>query len=56
MFNLFDCYDIVKKGDIVFDHANKILGTCCYKEKDGKDFICLEQGPYIIWIKGLYET
>ena len=52
MLDVFECHDIVKKGDIIFDHANKILGNCCYKEKDGKNFICLEKGTYIIWIKG----
>lgn len=50
---LIKCEMIVNVGDIIYDHNNAILGKCCHKTNNNREFnICLENGPYIIWIKG----
>lgn len=48
-----DCYFMLNKGDIVYDFDSTILGKCCHKSiNGGKKMVCLENGPYIIWIEG----
>ena len=48
-----ECFFILKKGDVVYDYDKTILGKCCYKTiSNGKKMVCLENGPYIIWIHG----
>ena len=46
---LIKCEMIVNVGDIIYDHNNAILGKCCHKTNNNREFnICRKRSIYYL--------